>query len=181
MNDIQVSAELILQYATMHKNEVALHMAIKALSEDGRKLKRNVRQLSRLLGKTPARLRDAEGGLKQKRLLQVHYTEFGTGDIPYWYVFDRPVNAEPLLPSTYVPIDSVSVSVEEEKPKSIWRRLRDAWVGTELDNFDLVDRDDENAPASTDDRPADGEQVTKQADQEAIRKARKEAIRKAYN
>jgi hypothetical protein len=180
MNDIQVSAELILQYATMHKNEVALHMAIKALSEDGRKLKRNVRQLSRLLGKTPARLRDAEGGLKQKRLLQVHYTEFGTGDIPYWYVFDRPVNAEPLLPSTYVPIDSVSVSVEEEKPKSIWRRLREVFFGEEFD-YDLTAPDDENAPASTDDRPADGEQVTTQADQEAIRKARKEAIRKAYN
>ena len=136
MNAIKVSPDLLMHYAQMTRNEVTLHMAIKALAEDGRKLKRNMYLLAKVLGKGRNRLHDAEFRLKRKKFLQVHYTKNGTRDIPYWYVFDQPVGEEVIaLPAIVKNEDAIE---EEPRKKSVWRRLRDAIVGTELDNFDLT-------------------------------------------
>jgi hypothetical protein len=136
MKNIEVTPEMILQYTTMDKNEVTLHMAIKALAEDGRKLKRNMYRMARILGKERVRLYEAEFQLKRKQLLQVHYVQEGVRDVPYWYVFDCPVGEAVESPSI-VKLDDVPA--EPPKPKTIWRRLRNAVVGTELDDFSLTD------------------------------------------
>jgi hypothetical protein len=136
MKAIEVSPELILQYVTMDKNEVTLHLAIKALAEDGRKLKRNMYRMCQILGKQPVRLYEAEFKLKRRKLLQVHYSHDGAQEVAYWYVFDAPVG-EAIESPRIVNLDDVRV--EAPKPKTIWRRLRKAIVGTDLEDFSLTD------------------------------------------
>jgi hypothetical protein len=134
MKAIEVSPELVLRYAKLNRNEVVLHMAIRSLGEDG-KLKRNIYRLAQILGKDRGRVYEAEFQLKRKRLLQVHYVREGTRDVPYWYVYERPVGQEP----TSVVVKTEAVVYESQKPMSIWRKFRNAIVGTDLDDFSLTD------------------------------------------
>jgi hypothetical protein len=136
MNEIKVAPDLILLYADMTKTEIALHMAIRSMAEHG-KLKRNMWRVSQILGKCRRRLYDAEFRLKQRQLLYIHYQRHGTRDVPYWHVYERPVGTEARPVAVIVKTDE---GVKDElKPKSIWRKLRAAIVGTELENFDLVE------------------------------------------
>ncbi|MCH8293356.1 hypothetical protein IH992_19920 [Candidatus Poribacteria bacterium] len=136
MNEIKIPPNLILLYADMTKTEIALHMAIRSMADHG-KLKRNIWRVSQILGKCRRRLYEAEFRLKQRQLLYIHYQRNGTRDVPYWHVYELPVGTEAIPLEAIVKTDE---AVEgEPKPKNVWRKLRDAIVGTELDNFDLTD------------------------------------------
>jgi hypothetical protein len=124
MKAIEVSPELVSLYTEMTKNEVTLHMGIRALSEDG-KLKRNMSAMGRALGKCRCRLYDAEFGLKRLRLLSVHYVREGLRDVPYWYVYEQPVGQKPEP----VVVETNGGVYESRKPMSIWRKFRNAIVG----------------------------------------------------
>jgi hypothetical protein len=110
-------------------------MAIRSLGEDG-KLKRNLYHLCRILGISRFRLREAEFGLKRKQMLQIHYTQEGQRDVAYWYVFDKPVSA-PVVSQSIVELDDVRV--DAPKPQTVWRKLRKAIVGTDLEDFSLTE------------------------------------------
>lgn len=134
MKRIEVNPELVLQYAKLTKNEVLLHMAIKAIAEDG-KVERNIAKMSQLLGKTKTRIRDAEWGLKHHRLLRIYRIN---GE-RWWYIYDRPVGENEPVSTQIDPILTLPAVRIDEPPKrrSILRKIRDALVGTRLDNFDI--------------------------------------------
>jgi hypothetical protein len=135
MRNIEVTPEMILRYAKLNRNEIVLHLAIRSMAEDG-KLKRNLYDLCRMLGISRFRLREAEFGLKRKQMLQIHYTQEGQRDVAYWYVFDKPVS-EAVVSRSIVDLDDVAV--EAPKPKTVWRKLRKAVIGTDLEDFSLTD------------------------------------------
>ncbi|MCH8292786.1 hypothetical protein IH992_16980 [Candidatus Poribacteria bacterium] len=131
LDEFEMTPSLLMQYAQMTKNEVFLHMAIKALAEDG-KILRNVNQICQLFSKSTQRMLDAEFGLKHRGLLRIHWGSSKR----YWYVYDSPVGQEELIPTPPAP---TLVEVSEPKKPSLLKRLKYLITGVELDNFDLVD------------------------------------------
>ena len=135
MKKITITPDLLQQYALMTKNEILLHMAIKSLADDGR-IKRNLNQIGKLLSKRKQRLLDAEYGLKQRGLLRIYWISGRR----WWYLYDQPVGESPSESNDLAPLPAATPAVTDEKPKKrrgILRKIRDALVGTPLDNFDL--------------------------------------------
>lgn len=135
MNEIKITPEILQQYALMTKNEILLHLALRTLASDG-KMKRNVRQMCKMLEKTERRVRDAEDGLKRRGLLRIHWIR----NQRWWYVYDHPVGEE-MTEGALISVPQAAPGVQEckekKKRRSLWRKLRDAIVGTRLNNFDL--------------------------------------------
>jgi hypothetical protein len=125
---IEVNPELLLQYIGLNKNAIILHMAIKAVAEDG-KLQRNIKRFSRLTKRDEKRLREAEGELKRKELLAIHWN----GDKRFWYVYDRPTRPQAVLPVVVPVVETENLNDENPPPKSLWRRIKEALTGDELD------------------------------------------------
>lgn len=140
MKKIEVSPDLLEQYAQLTKNEILLHMAIKAIAEEG-KVFRNIAKTSQLLGKTKTRIRDAEWGLKHRKLLRI----YRISGQRWWYIYDQPVGENERVKEpteTNNPPRTLPAVRVDEPPqrRSIFRKIRDALVGTRLDNFDLEEQ-----------------------------------------
>jgi hypothetical protein len=148
MRSFEVSPELLQQYAQLTQNEMLLHLAIKAMSEDGGPAFRNLAQICQQLGKTKPRLRDAEWGLKHKNLLRIHRVNGKR----WWYIYDHPIgenetatkeNPPIALPAVrqarprLVTVDRLAQIDAPKKRRSVFRKLRDALVGSRLDDFEI--------------------------------------------
>ncbi|MCZ6677847.1 MAG: hypothetical protein O7E52_11420 [Candidatus Poribacteria bacterium] len=103
MKTIQIPLDLLSQYAALTKNEILLYLAIQGLATAG-KMKRNLLQVSRRLGKTEQRLRDAEFGLKKRGLLPIHWV----GNQRWWSAHAEP-HPDGLNPSDSTPARFISV------------------------------------------------------------------------
>jgi hypothetical protein len=138
MNPIKINPDLILHYAPLNRNDIILHLALLSLAEEG-KLKRNLSKMSRLLNKPRYRLLEAEFRLKRLRLIRIHNIREGTKDAPYWYVYDQPIGeTQAETPAAAQPEIEPDAAAEVPPNRPLFKRLRDAWVGTEEDDFDLV-------------------------------------------
>jgi len=135
MRTIEVNPDLLQQYTQMTKNEILLHISLRSLAEGG-KWKRNVRQFAKFIGTSEQRIRDAEYGLIRRGLLRVHLIR----NRRWWYIYDPPVG-EDMTEEALIPVPNAAPGVQagngEKKRRSLWRKIRDAFVGTRLDNFDL--------------------------------------------
>ena len=138
MRTIEVNPDQLQQYTHLTKNEILLHISLRALAEDG-KWKRNVRQFAQFIGTSEQRVRDAEYGLISRGLLRVHLIR----NRRWWYVSDHPVG-EDMTERALISVPNAAPGVQagngEKKRRSLWRKIRDAIVGTRLDNFDLEEQ-----------------------------------------
>jgi hypothetical protein len=141
MTPITINPEMILHYAPLNRNDIILHLALLSLAEDG-KLRRNLSKMSRLLGKPRYRLLEAEFRLKRLRLIRIHNIREGTKDAPYWYVYDQPIGEAPAEQPAAVIQTEPDAAAEVPQNRPLLKRLRDAWVGTEGEDFDLVQEEE---------------------------------------
>jgi len=141
MNAIQINPNLLQLYTQMTKNEILLHMTLRSLAEAG-KVRRNVAAICRVIGKrNRQRVRDAEHGLQKRGLLRVRTV--GTRD--FWYLSEMPVDSSSAhRPDVATPspaprgVTPGRISSDSRpKRRRFWRRLRDAFVGTRLDDFEI--------------------------------------------
>jgi hypothetical protein len=135
MQTIEVNPTQVKQYTQMTKNEILLHISLRARSPEGGPLKRNVRQFAKFIGTSEQRIRDAEYGLQSRGLLRVHLVQ----NRRWWYVYDAPIGkTPPSIPPIATPqLLPQATDTDEKKRRSVWRKIRDAIVGTRLDDFEL--------------------------------------------
>lgn len=131
MNEIRITPDLLVQYGSLTKNELLLHMAIKSLAAEG-KLLRNLNQIGRTISKRKQRLLDAEDGLKRRGLLRIHWV----GKKRWWYVYDAPIQAN-APEATPLPAATGSNS---PSPRGFFRKIYDVIFRTPLARFDLKRR-----------------------------------------
>jgi hypothetical protein len=134
MKSVTITPDQLYIYATLTKNEVLLHIALKSLSTDG-KLKRNINQIGRLLKKTKQRLRDAEAGLKRVGLLRVRMISGKR----YWYVYNEPVLGLPHSSDEVASVGEALPKGSAEPPKrpGLLKRFSHWLTGTQVGSFDL--------------------------------------------
>ncbi len=95
-----------------------------------------MRQFAKFIGTSEQRVRDAEFGLIRRGLLRVHLIR----NRRWWYIYNHPVG-EDMTEGALIPVPNAAPGVQEghekKKRRSLWRKIRDAFVGTRLDNFEL--------------------------------------------
>ena len=122
MKEITVTPKLLRLYSKLHKNDLLLHMFIKANADENGRVKRNVLQFSKQIGITEQRVRDAEYRNKQNGLLRIHWR----GKSRFWYVYDEPVTQSDKTDSTPVAQPVVQKPDEQvSKRRGLFSRIRD--------------------------------------------------------
>ena len=112
--EVRISPEVLQYYGDMTKNEIVLHLAIKALSEEG-KVKRNINHIATTLGKCPKRLRDAEKRLKQRGLLRIHLKSGKR----FWYVYNQPTGQTSPAETT-----KLHTPITQSAKTNLWHTIR---------------------------------------------------------